>query len=598
MNMWLKMLIVGSCFVLLAVYGAGIFPWTVLVVSVLLCLLLQPWLGLRHLSDIWHVNHLSPGMVLLIYLAVMLMPLPPLFDRLGGQRRAEQHQVVIETLDALGQIDIDHGIGTPMFSLTRSRAGTFRFVSLMILMFAGYRVVLMLSTAQRMLMLRMLVFASSAMAVLGVLGKWVIPQGDTLWWWIPIPHGRPGSMGGFMNRNHFAGYCALLVPAAVALGVGDATKRRWWLFVAQMLAALVLAAGVLLALSRGGFLALLAGVMCLLLVMLMQGKMRLRYGLLFVFGLAAVVLIACQLPQVRQRLSSIRSPMTTTSIQHRLEAWHDAIHIWRAYPLMGSGPNAFRVVYPQHRTSSHREARDFAENEYVQWLSETGIAGILMALFFATCLCRDVWSSARAVSTSEQQTLLAAAMGCLVAAACHACVDFPMHLPLYGLTVAWLAAFLKMPSDAAVMRRVQNQNAMSVKACERPPVPHAGVGLVCLLTTLTLIPFDLQLDMAGRVTRADLAGTVRALVAAPTSPIVWRRLAAVLWQQASSSARLLSERCLTHAADYDQNNYPLWRRLGDVRREMGQRDAALEAYHRVKALRSWVPVPTRLPEDD
>ncbi len=692
MNTLLPILLPAAAYLLLAVYGAGIFPWTVTAATVALCLAaLRPWRGVKskvesrksklcqetedrrlqtadcrlQTADLqlpptdkpqlrrnwatcsplapraWLLPLLrpvfrSPFALLLLYLLVMLMPLPAGLPLPGGGERARQNRIVVETLDAVSAAGVEHGV-TPVFSLTRSRAGSLRFLLLAVLAYAGWCLAANAGTKPRMAALRAVLLVGSVMAVAGILGNWVIPQGDTLWWWIPIPHGRPGPMGGFMNRNHFAGFCAILAPAALALAAQDAAQRRPLAALLNAAAAATLAAGVLFSLSRGGMVALAAGLAALLLSGLLHGRLRTRITIgvaVLVLG-AAVLAVAWRQEAIRERLSSLRDPLATQSVQDRTAAWRDALRIWRQYPLLGTGPNAFRVVYPQHRTTSARDARDFAENEYVQWLCETGLAGLLLALFLATRLLRDACRALHPAAPPGARALGTAAVAALAAAAVHALADFPMHLPLYALTVATLAGMLRgeggdcrpqtadcrletedgrrktedrrrktedcRPQTADCRLQTEDhrlQTGTAVQSSTFNLQPSTFAPAVCLVIALALTAVDLQLDMDGRITRAGFPDTARALAAAPTSPVAWRRLAALLWQTDTPPARTLAERCLTQAAAYDPNNYPLWQRLGDMRRELGDNRGAMEAYRRVKALRSWVNVPTSLPEDN
>ncbi len=556
----------------------------------------------------------SPFALLLLYLLIMLMPLPAGLPLPGSGERARQNRIVVETLDAVTAAGVEHGV-TPVFSLTRSRAGSLRFLLLAVLASAGWCLAATAGTQSRTVALRAILLVGSVMALAGILGNWVIPQGDTLWWWIPIPHGSPGPMGGFMNRNHFAGFCAILAPAALALAVQDAAQRRPLAALLNAAAAATLAAGVLFSLSRGGMVALAAGLGTLLLIGLLHGRLRTRIALaaaVLVLG-AAVLVIAWRQEAIRERLSSLRDPLATQSVQDRTAAWRDALRIWRQYPLIGTGPNAFRVVYPQHRTTSARDARDFAENEYVQWLCETGLAGLLLAIFIATRLLRDACRALHPAAPPGARALGTAAVAALAAAAVHALADFPLHLPLYALTVAALAGMLRGEGGDC---RPQTADCRLQTGDGRPKTEDIGgkseirnqkseirnpstfAPFACLVIALALTAFDLQLDMDGRITRAGLPDTARALAAAPTDPVAWRRLAALLWQTDSPPARTLAEHCLTQAAAYDPNNYPLWQHLGDQRRELGDNHGAMEAYRRVKALRSWVNVPTSLPEEN
>ncbi len=670
MKTLLSILLPAAAFLLLAGYGAGIFPWTVIAATVALCLAaLRPWREVkskvesrksklcqetedrrqktadcrlqtvdlqlpppdtRHstpdkpqlrrnwatcsplaprarLLPLLRPVFRSPFALLLLYMLVMLLPLPAGLPLPGGGERARQNRIVVETLDAVTAAGVEHGV-TPVFSLTRSRAGSLRFLLLAVLAYAGWCLAANAGTKPRTAALRAVLLVGSVMALAGILGKWVIPQGDTLWWWIPIPHGRPGPMGGFMNRNHFAGFCAILTPAALALAAQDAVQRRPLAALLNAAAAATLAAGVLFSLSRGGMVALAAGLGTLLLSGLLHGRLRTRIAIVaavLVLG-AGVLAVAWRQEAIRERLSSLRDPLATQSVQDRTAAWHDALRIWRQYPLLGTGPNAFRVVYPQHRTTSARDARDFAENEYVQWLCETGLAGLLLALFLATRLLRDACRALHPAAPPGARALGTAAVAALAAAAVHALADFPLHLPLYALTVAALAGMLvekskveSRKSKSTANNQQPTSNAQHSPPDTRHPTPGARLpALACLVIALALTAFDLQLDMDGRLTRAGFPDTAHALAAAPTAPVAWRRLAALLWQTDTPPARTLAERCLTQAAAYDPNNYPLWHRLGDMRRELGDNRGAMDAYRRVKALRSWVNVPISLPEEN
>ena len=673
MNTLFSILLATGAFLLLAIYGAGIFPWTVIVATVALCLaarrrrkttdyrpqtadcrqetgdigekqkvdsreqkstlkpcppatcnlkpetcaprhptpakpqLRRNWATSSPLAPrarLIRAGFRSPFALLMLYFLVMLMPLPARLSQAGDGPRAQQNRLVVETLDAATAAGVEHGV-TPVFSLTRSRAGSLRFLLLAVLATAGWHLAASANAKARTAALRAVILVGSVMAVAGILGKWAIPQGDTLWWWIPIPHGRPGPMGGFMNRNHFAGFCAILTPAALVLATQDTAQRRPLAALLNVAATVTLAASVLFSLSRGGMVALAAGLATLLLIGLRHGRLRTRIALaaaVLLLG-AAVLAVAWRQEAIRERLASLRDPLATPSVQDRTAAWRDALRIWRQYPLIGAGPNAFRVVYPQHRTTSARDARDFAENEYVQWLCETGLIGVLIALFLISRLTRDAWC-ARRDGSPDTRVLTAAAVSALVAAAVHALADFPLHLPHYALTVAALAGMLGREEGEGETADYRPQTADCRLKTEEHPCTLATLHpcnlkpAVCLAVALALGAFDLQLDMDGRIGRAGYPDAARALAAAPTAPVAWRRLAALLWQTGTPPTRTLAERYLTQAAAYDPNNYPLWHRLGDMRSELGDNRGAMDAYRRVKALRSWVNVPTSLPEEN
>jgi O-antigen ligase len=585
-------IILFAAILLLAIVGAGIFPWTVLTVAMVLSLCLRPWMAGKAGNGLPDPRKLlaSPLALLLGYLLLVLLPMPAGMSSLSGAARAQQNRIVSTTLEAVSDAGLDTG-GVPWFSTTRSRAGTLRFLLLVIPMAASWRIMTNATARQREHWLRALLATAALMGVAGILGNRIHPQGDTLWWFIPVPHGLPGPMGGFMNRNHFAGFCAILAPAATALAVQDIRHRRILTALMNLASTAALSLGVLFSLSRGGMVALAAGNAVLLLIALLRGNTATRAltVLATVLLAASAIVVVQRHDDILERALSLRAPASELSLQTRIGAWRDSIRLWRQYPLLGAGPNAFRAVYPQHRRSSERDARDFAENEYVQWIAETGIAGALLFLFFAVRLVRNGYRALRAAPPGRLAAPVAAAAA-LAAAAAHALVDFPMHLPLYAITLAAITGLLwPIPGD-------DGTDGPPRYATEVPALTR-WMGAAGFATALLLLCVDTRLDMAGRIGSANLADTSRALAGAPTSPVAWRRLAALLWQNGTPPAQALAERCLTQAAAYDPNNYPLWTRLGDMRRDLGDKPGAMDAYRRVKSLRDWVNVPTHLPED-
>lgn len=585
----IPMIALTLAILLLALTGGGIFPWTVLAAGAMLCFVLiirpasfdtppahaKPWFSL-----------VSPSTFLLLYLGFMLLPLPVGLTRVMGTSRYQQHVRVTETIEAIAEIDPDIK-SFPLFSLTRSRAGTLRFLAYLIPMIAGWHIVKESSPQQRHVWLRCLLAAGACMALAGMVGRWIVPQGDTLWWTLPVPHGRPGPMGGFMNRNHYAGFNAILAPGALALAMHDSRQRRYALAIASTIGFCLLAGGTFLSLSRGGMLALCGGVAVTVLLDRNRFSRQWIVTVLLLVLLAAIPLSMLQ--PVQERVRSMATPFSETSLQSRALAWRDSLRIALHYPLLGAGPNAFRSVYPQHRTTSAREARDFAENEYVQWIAETGLAGILIFFLFAKRLIPQLFFFPH----GKQMPYLpfgAIAAGSFTAAGIHAWGDFPMRLPVYALTVVCLAALCQSPSPA-------DNNTNSDRATDPPwrtrVRPSAVAG--CLLVFLLFFS-DRQSDTAVGISGLTLPATARALAATPSSPLLWRHAAAQGFQHDHPSFRPLALNMLTQAAAYDPNNYRLWKRLGDARLDNGDKEGALEAYRQVRQLRDWVKVPITLEE--
>jgi len=579
----LPLIAIAGAILFLTVYGAGIYPWTVCVA--LLAFSVTGLVMHRTPTSLPRKRQLTlPALYasLLIFIVIVLMPLPLTLTRLTGIHRFEQNRRVVETLVEAKSF----GLETPSvvaFSTTRSRAGTLRALLLFATLFGAWNAARQMTAPQRRLWLRLLIGLGSIVAVLGYLSKWVIPQGDTLWWIIHVPHGLPGPVGGFINPNHFAGFIAMLAPIALATGIADARQKRWGYALADGASFSIMTLALLFSMSRGGLVAYAGGMGVLTMLFFARskgwGRLALTAAISIILG--GAILLAFQQDQVRERLLSLRSPTTTESLQERMAAWKDTAGMWARYPLVGVGPNAFRVTYPQHRTSSSRSTRDFAENEYVQIIGETGIIGIVLLTLFLVILVRQ---SRRALKEPQDEAVASCALACvgaLAVAATHALVDFPLHLPLYAITVATLVGSLWPAQD--------NEGGYDASRW-----PH--IVSIAIATLMLGLGPACRLGSSRQLSGASTPQIIRTLTWAPTSALVWRRLCAKLSMSPSEPVRRFGERCLTQAAKYDPNNYPLLRRLGAVRQALGDNRGANEAYRRIEALRDWIKLPV-LPED-
>lgn len=560
-----KCFTLGLILVMLAATGGGTRTWTLPLATILS--FAAAILPLHKIPSQRFKATYIPPIALILLTALMLMPLP---DKLtpGSRRTADTTaRTAIQTLaDATATEPI-----TATFALTRSRAGTARFAWIIAAGFAVALLMRSLTPQYQSRALAMLCLIGAAMAIAGIIGKWIIPQGDTLYWIFPVPHGKPGPMGGFMNRNHFAGTMAILAPIALTLAMQAINRKQTIKAITALLLLLLFNAAVLLSLSRGGVLALSVAMPVTLLYAMPSLSLRSRFTALIVFAILAALVIgaALQHPAIQQRMTTLSDPASIESLQTRQTAWRDSLEILKHYPILGAGPNAFRTVYPQHRLSSERAARDFAENEYVQWMAETGLVGVIIAFGFVLIILKQFGQAL--LNPSQANAFAAAGAGALTAASIHAIVDFPLRLPLYALTLTALVTLL-WPTQ---------------------PQPNRAQRILisfALLLVIATAPIKLNLDSQSVITTADPITSQKALAYAPTFPLIWRRMSAITAELDPKT----SLDFLNQATQYDPHNYPLWINLGKRYHALGLNHAARQAYHQAKALRDWIKIPPEL----
>ena len=574
------LLLPAAAIVFLAAAGAGVFAWSVCVAAVftsggcLLHVVLRPGTAQRTDAGAPAATPLTVEWAFaafLVFLALTLLPVPLGLTAITGQKRCTQNHTAYRALQDAAEAKL---IEPPsdFFSATRNRAGTMRVVVLVIAAFSVARLTAAMSTAGRRRLLRFAAYGGVLVAVAGYLSQWRIPQGDTLWWLIPIPHYQPGPAACFINRNHYGGYIAMLSPVALALLADDIGARRLRWFPLSAAAVVILSVAVFLSMSRGALLALVPGLAAALALLL---RRRLVLGASFVLLAVLLAVAAARLvdPAVLARLETLRHPFRTDSLQSRLTAWEQALTIWPSYPIAGAGANAFRTVYPQHRQSTERGYRTHVENEYVEVLADMGAVGAGLVVLLIAAAVRAAAVAAR--SDGADPTLAAAALGAATVAAVHALVDFPLHSPLYSVTLAAiLGTCMGGPPGAARPARW---------------VPALSFALACLLAVWA--GGMGRLDGEGYLYRAGIAEAARAVAWAPTSQHAWWFFGWRAYETGSPAGKRVGERALTQAVVYDPNHYPLWMDLGNIRRDIGDLSGARAAYAEVKRLRAWMEVP-------
>jgi hypothetical protein len=77
----------------------------------------------------------------------------------------------------------------------------------------------------------------------------------------------------------------------------------------------------------------------------------------------------------------------------RLTLWQAALQMVRDRPLLGVGPDNFRLLYGKYLGMSRWDPAIHTNNLYLEWLSTTGILGLLAFCWLSWCLARLVAST-------------------------------------------------------------------------------------------------------------------------------------------------------------------------------------------------------------
>jgi O-antigen ligase len=289
-----------------------------------------------------------------------------------------------------------------------------------------------------------------------------------MYWFRSVASAGAGTGGPFVNRNHFAGYMEMLIPIPLALALSRAVRSEARLFFG--FAAAIMSMALMASLSRGGMLSLFAGLLFLGAMTVSRqrssshadGESRsgLRPALVIIAVLiaigAGVVWIGADFDVVK-RLA--QDPITTDLATDRRGVWRDTLTMFRANPIVGIGLGAFETVYPVYGRGDGSLLIQFAHNDYLQVLSDGGILGGAIALWFLLVIARGMAQVAKASNHFLRALGVGSAAG-IFALLVHSIFDFNLQIPSNVLLFLVLSAIvMRVSSEVTTSEATDGRNA-------------------------------------------------------------------------------------------------------------------------------------------
>ncbi len=256
--------------------------------------------------------------------------------------------------------------------------------------------------------------------------------------------------GPFVNRNHFAGFAELIIPAGlVPLVLGKVRRDRWMLvglFCLLPVGALFLSA------SRGGIVSFLVELALLgILVGARRGEKTPLLAGAAVLLLAAVLVAWLGVGQALQRFSSLQALEVTHN--KRVSMARDAWRIFLDHPFLGTGLGTLQTVYPQYESLYDGKVVNHVHNDYLEALGETGIAGGLCCAWFLVVLIARSLQNIRRPDNSLAPALHAVGLVACGGILAHSFVDFNLHIPSNALLFFLMATLATAPLPSQKKRR-------------------------------------------------------------------------------------------------------------------------------------------------
>lgn len=312
------------------------------------------------------------------------------------------------------------------------------------------------------LLVRTIIIFGFFLAIFGLTQSFTSP--NKVYWLRELTQSTP--FGPFINRHHFAGYMELTLGIPLGLlfsGSIEKDKRLIYLFAAGLMAVALIMTN-----SRGGIISLVAELLFIVATMGLgrrqkqagssPGKRILRSAIVK-GGLALSLMLALFIGVVslggeealNRFVGTVNSEDPTTG---RVHFWDVTLDVIKSHPIIGTGLGAFGVVYTRYDTRNGLYRLEQAHNDYLQVLSDGGIVGALLGLFFIFYLFRMGFERRKSEDAFRRGVATGALAGCF-AVLVHSFFDFTLHTPANALLFLILAGLATMNGR---VKEVQNRS--------------------------------------------------------------------------------------------------------------------------------------------
>lgn len=345
----------------------------------------------------------------------------------------------------------------------------FILVQLAALMIYFAAVLIFTDTPKRLrLLVRTITVFGFFLAIFGLTQSFTSP--DKVYWIRELPQSQ--AFGPFINRHHFAGYMELALALPLGLVFTDAVeKEKKFIY---LFAAALMAVALIMTNSRGGIISLLAEILFLVATMglsrrhkkkkseeptprIKSAAMKAGLALALVIALFGGVVLLGGEDALTRIVGSVNTDDPTTGRAH---FWGVTIDIIKNHPVIGTGLGAFGVVYTGYDSRNGMYRLEQAHNDYLQVLSDGGIVGAVIGLFFVVCLFRMGFTRRDSRDDFRRGVATGALAGCF-AVLVHSFFDFTLHTPANALLFLVLAAL------ATINGRVEDVQSRAKKRRRR-----------------------------------------------------------------------------------------------------------------------------------
>ena len=260
-------------------------------------------------------------------------------------------------------------------------------------------------------------------------------------------YGLDSVSGTFVNRNHFSGYLEMVIPLAIGLilariNLSSLSGLKWRQKLLRLsekgvstnlmifAGIIIMSLAIIFSKSRSGvFLLVLTFILFFELTVLYFGRARRQQQ--FIKNFLKVSFLIITFISLYIGIGATIERFTLDKLLHegRPLYWSNVTPITGDFPLFGTGLGTFASVYPAYEESGPARHLSHAHNDYLEYLSELGIVGLILLLggvLFMVVSPFLIWRMRR---HPEVKGLALGGIVASVAILIHSITDFNLHIP-------------------------------------------------------------------------------------------------------------------------------------------------------------------------
>ena len=290
-------------------------------------------------------------------------------------------------------------------------------------------------------------------------------------YWVRSPRFGGWIYGPYVNHNHYAGLMEMLAPIPLVFAFSKyAHGRKRWIAAA---AAAFMGATIFLSGSRGG---MAAYALQIALFFWFLFRERTRSGVALVLGAFLLVALLSVAwiggSEVTERISTVAShKQVEIGSDIRFMIDRDSLHMFAKRPILGWGLGTFADVYPQFRSFYTNQLVNRAHNDYLELLTDTGILGFAVGIWFLIATLRPAIRKARTWSGDVNGAVSLAALLGISGILVHSFVDFNLQIPANAMLFYVLCAIGAADTRFRNPRREQRRHSRVEVTSDDSAVP-------------------------------------------------------------------------------------------------------------------------------